>query len=195
MFPLEFKSKRFRMRLLRRADYARWKSAYMHMLPRQNEFDEEAKKSKELGRAEYFTFLKRSEGFRKSGAIYHFGIFEKKTGRLMGFVMISLVLRFNVQSARISYHIFNNYWKHGYATEAVDAAIDYGLRKMKLHRLEAEIEPHNSASVAVARKVGMQFEGLRRKAVYFRGTWHDHAVYAVVAEDRGIRKSKPKIFK
>jgi ribosomal-protein-alanine N-acetyltransferase len=65
---------------------------------------------------------------------------------------------------------------------------------LKLHRLEAEILPHNHASVALVRSIGFQFEGVRRGAVFFDREWHDHAVYALLAEDRGIRNMRPSVF-
>jgi ribosomal-protein-alanine N-acetyltransferase len=191
---LEFQSKRFEFRVYKASDYSRWKSAYESMFPKQNEFDQDQKSHAELTRAAYAKMLAQQERYRKQELIYHFGIFEKKTGRMMGFVLLALVMRFNVQSARISYSIFNNYWKHGYGKEAVQATIDFAFKKLKLHRLEAEILPHNLASVALARGLGFQFEGVRRGAVYFDRRWHDHAVYALLAEDRGARNVRPSVF-
>lgn len=191
---LEFQSKRFILRPYRRGDYPRWLDAHESMFPKQNEFDQDKKPAAELSRKAFLKMLAQHEEHRKAGVIYHFGIFEKRTGRLMGFVLLALVLRFNVQSARLSYSVFNNYWKHGYGKEAVAASIEFAFRKLKLHRLECEILPHNHASVALARALGFQFEGVRRGAVFFDRRWHDHAVYALLAEDRGLRNVKPVIF-
>lgn len=193
-FPLHYSTKRFVLRPFEASDYKAWRAAHEAQLPKQNEFDEEKKTAKELSRVQYNKMLKRFRGFLNKGVIYPYAIFEKKTGRQMGFVLISLVIRFNVQSARIAYTIFNNYWKHGYGYEVANASIEYAFRKMKLHRLEAEILPHNRASIALAKSLGMQYEGIRKRAVYFEQKWHDHAVYAITAEDRGIKNTKPRIF-
>jgi len=194
MPKLEFQTKRFVMRLYRRSDYSKWKNAYEAMFEKQSEFDQDPKSSADLTRQEFAKVLSQHKKYAKPGLIYHFGIFEKKTGRLMGFMLLALVLRFNVQSARISYVIYNNYWKHGYGRETVSAAISFAFRKMKLHRLEAEILPHNHASIALVRSLGFQFEGVRRGAVYFDRKWHDHAVYALLAEDKGLKNIRPSIF-
>lgn len=191
---LEFQSKRFVLRIYKPADYTKWRDAHLAMFPKQNEFDQDTKEAAELTRQKYQKLLKQQAKYRKQGMIFHFGIFEKKTGRMMGFVLLALVLRFNVQSARISYSIFNNYWKHGYGKEAVQASIDYAFRKLKLHRLEAEILPHNHASVALVRGLGFRFEGVRRGAVFFQRKWHDHAIYALLAEDRGHKNMRPSVF-
>ncbi|MGZ3694168.1 MAG: GNAT family N-acetyltransferase, partial [Bdellovibrionota bacterium] len=134
-----FESTRFVLRLYRASDYDVWKSAYMSMEAKRNEFDLEKKTSKELRKPEFLKFVKKNQNLAKEGELYHFGVFEKRTGRLMGFVLLGLVIRYNVQSARLSYTIFNNYWKHGYGREAAEAAIRFGFRKLLLHRLEAEI--------------------------------------------------------
>ena len=112
----------------------------------------------------------------------------------MGMVYLSLVIRYNVQSARVSYFIFNNYWRHGYGHEVVSALLNFSFKKLKLHRVEAEIQLHNRASIALAKRLKMQLEGLRRKAVFLNHKWHDHVIYAVLEEDYGIKPSKPLIF-
>jgi len=189
-----FSSKRFIMRPYVLSDYPAWRSAFEASFPKQNEFDLDKKSPADLKISEYKKFLKQNDGFRKSGIIYQFGVFEKKTGCLMGFVLLALVIRFNVQSARISYTVFNNYWKHGYGREIVKAALEFAFRKLKLHRVEAEILPGNRASIALAKSIGFQAEGVRRGAVYFDRKWHDHLVYSILSEDLGIKNRKPSVF-
>lgn len=128
---------------------------------------------------------------RRRDAIYCFGIFERVAGSLIGQIQIAFPLRFNVQSARLSFEIYNNHWRQGFGKESVSAAIRFAFAKLKLHRLESEIQPRNAASIALARSVGMHFEGVRKKAVYFDGKWHDHAIYAITAENYGIIGMKP----
>jgi len=186
-----FATKRFLVRPLVFSDYMTWSNAYDSMFPKQSEYDEEH--PKDLSREGFRKLLRKSQDFRKRKVIYAYGIFEKKTGRLMGNLWMSLVVRYSVQSARIAYSIFNNYWKRGYGQEAVEGAILFAFKKLKLHRLEAEIQPGNRGSIALAKGLGMEYEGLRRKAVYIDGKWIDHQIYAIVAEDRGIRM-RPAVF-
>lgn len=190
----QFTSKQFVIRPYALADYPVWKSAYEAALIKQNEFDLDRKSAAELKKSIFTKFVRLNDDHRKKGVIYHFGVFERRTGRLMGFVLLALVARFNVQSARISYTVFNNYWKHGYGREIAEATTLFAFRKLKLHRVEAEILPHNRASIALARSLGFQSEGLRRGAVYFNRKWHDHVVYAILAEDKGFKSAKPSIF-
>lgn len=193
--PLQFESKRFYMRPLRISDYETWKAAHLSAQTKQNEFDQERKSISDLTKKEFRKFLNKNETFQKENVIYYFGIFEKKTGRLLGNILFAFILRFNVQSARISYALFNNYWKHGFGKEAVSSAADFAFKKLKLHRVEAEIQPHNRASIALVKSIGFQSEGLRRGAVFFNRKWHDHMIYALLAEDKGIKDARPKILR
>jgi ribosomal-protein-alanine N-acetyltransferase len=186
-----FSTPRFLVRPLNASDYIAWSNGYDSMFPKQNEYDEE--KPKDLTRAGFRKLLKKNKDFQKKRVIYPYGIFEKKTGRLMGHLWISLLVRYNVQSARIAYSIFNNYWKRGYGHEVVEAAIQFAFRRLRLHRLEAEIQAGNRGSIALAKAIGMQYEGFRRKAVFLDGKWVDHQIYSIVAEDRGI-KMRPSVF-
>lgn len=192
---MQFESKRFVIRAFKDSDFASWHTAYSFMFAKQNDFDEEKKSKGDLTKPKFKKFLNKAQKFKKSGDIFQFGIFEKRTGRLMGHMMFALVVRYNVQSSRLSYSIFNNYWKHGYGKEVVSAAIKFGFLKMHLHRIELEILPNNRASIALAKSLRFQSEGIRRGAVYLNHKWMDHAVYALVAEDVGIKNMKPKIFK
>ena len=191
---LKFETKRFIIRPYLATDYITWRRAYENMLPKQSEFDDDKKSERELSRVEFRKLLRKYSDWRKTERILFLGVFEKKTGRLIGYTLISLIERFNVQSARIAYFIFNNYWKHGFGKEATLGTIDFAFRKLKLHRIEAEIQPHNRASVGLVNSLGFQFEGLRRKAVYFNRAWHDHVIYALIADDLGIKNTKPIFY-
>ncbi|NUM87967.1 MAG: GNAT family N-acetyltransferase [Bdellovibrionales bacterium] len=188
-----FRTGRFLVRPFQAGDYARWKAAYLAQFPKQNEFDEDPKRARELTRLEFAKMLRKHRRFRQDRVIYWYAVVERKTGRLVGQVLLALVERYNVQSARISYFIFNNYWKHGFGHEVADGVVEFAFRRLKLHRLDAEILPGNRASVALARRIGMQPEGVRRRAVYVKGRWRDHLIWAITAEDRGI-VMRPLVF-
>ena len=58
---------------------------------------------------------------------------------------------------------------------------------MKLHRMEAQVQPENTASRKLLEGLGFVREGVKRKSVKLHGVWKDHEVYALLAEE------KPKI--
>ena len=75
----------------------------------------------------------------------------------------------------LGYRLARRYWGHGYASEAVTATIDYGFDILGLTRLVATIDPHNTASLRVAQKVGMVY----KKDVMFEGYTHPDRVYVL----------------
>ena len=72
--------------------------------------------------------------------------------------------------------------------EAVRAAIDIAFHDLKLHRVEAGVEPRNRRSILLARSLGLRKEGLKKRAVQLRAnTWVDLVVYAATSEDFGSK--------
>lgn len=119
------------------------------------------------------------------------GIFEKKSGSLVGIVNVIPHARTILQTAAIGYVIYNNHWRKGYATEAVKAVTVFAFKNLKFHRLTAEIDVTNKRSIGLSRKLGYRQEARANKLVYETGRWHDCFIFTTTAEDWGIRNTKP----
>jgi ribosomal-protein-alanine N-acetyltransferase len=61
-------------------------------------------------------------------------------------------------------------------------AFGKGNRDLKLHRLEADIQPKNEASLGLARAVGFEREGASCAYVLLNDRWRDHERYAITSE-------------
>ena len=85
-----------------------------------------------------------------------------------------------VKAAKLGYTIRADRWGKGYATDATQRMIRFGFQELGLHRISAAIGPDNAASIAVARKLGMQYEGRIRDHVFTNGAWRDSDLYAVL---------------
>ncbi|MCC2678665.1 MAG: N-acetyltransferase [Pseudobdellovibrio sp.] len=184
------KTKRVVVRPLELSDYETWKSSHLEMLSPQNTWDLTAKTEKELTRAQYKKLLAGRAKFRKKDYFYDMGIFNLR-GDLVGTVSIMEVTRGISHTAYLGYRIFNKYWGKGYGTDAAKAMIDIGFKEIKLHRIEAGIEPKNKRSIRLARTLGMRKEGLKKRAIYLRGQWVDLLMFTLTTEDVGI-KFNPK---
>ncbi|MEH7072953.1 GNAT family N-acetyltransferase [Neobacillus drentensis] len=108
---------------------------------------------------------------------YMFGIF-KCEGQLIGTINLFHVLRGSLQSAFIGYFLDKKHNGKGYTTEAVKLLVDYAFKKLRLHRIEAGVMPHNIGSIRVLEKSGFHKEGLAVKNVKINGKWEDHQVLA-----------------
>lgn len=75
--------------------------------------------------------------------------------------------------------------------EGLALMLDYAFRQLRLHRLEAKIQPGNVASIALVERLGFQREGYCRRYLKL-GRWRDHQRWAILAEDwRGGLRSAP----
>jgi [ribosomal protein S5]-alanine N-acetyltransferase len=68
-------------------------------------------------------------------------------------------------------------------TEAIDLILQYAFERLKLHRLEANIQPGNVASLKLVKRAGFIREGFSRRYLKIGGRWRDHERWAIIAED------------
>jgi RimJ/RimL family protein N-acetyltransferase len=97
--------------------------------------------------------------------------------RLIGLVRIGLA---GVKAGKLGYAIRADEWGKGYATDAARSMIEFGFRDLGLHRLSAAIGPDNAASIAVAERLGFQYEGQIRDHVFTNGAWRDSLLYSLL---------------
>ncbi|GIJ30508.1 hypothetical protein Vqi01_56700 [Micromonospora qiuiae] len=100
--------------------------------------------------------------------------------RMIGFARLGLT---GHQAAKLGYAIHADHWGHGYATDAARTIVNYGFRELRLHRITAAIGPDNAASIAVAKRLGMQYEGRLRDHVYTNNAWRDSLLYSILAPE------------
>lgn len=81
--------------------------------------------------------------------------------------------------AELGYMLARNYWGKGLMTAVVKQAIAQGFKDLKIHRIEALVDPQNIASQRVLEKAGMKREGLLKNYVIFKGAVRDRYIYAI----------------
>lgn len=189
--PLFKKSKRLILRPLEIHDYENWVQAYSSMRPPQNEWDETNWIDSELTKAKFKALLKQQLHTRSQDTNYSLGVFLKDDGLLIGQVDFADISRARFQNAYLGYRIFNNFWGHGFATEACEAALQLGFKDLRLHRIEAGIATSNKASIKVAKNIGLKKEGLSKKRLFVNTKWVDLVLYAATCEDFGIKYKFP----
>ncbi len=72
----------------------------------------------------------------------------------------------------------------GLVTEAVRAMVDWAVDVRGIHRVEWRCSPENTASSAVAKRLGMRLEGVLRESFTHRGRAEDVEVWALLASER-----------
>ena len=68
-------------------------------------------------------------------------------------------------------------------SEGLGAAVGHAFTTLKLHRLEANIQPDNLASVRLVERLGFEREGHSKRYLKICGQWRDHDRFAILAED------------
>src|SRR5262245_39262861 len=104
-------------------------------------------------------------------------------GAIVGSINLSQIFRGGFQSAYLGYHVGAEFARQGYASEALDLTLKYAFQTLRLHRLEANIQPSNRASIALVKRAGLVREGFSRRYLKICGRWRDHERWAIIAED------------
>src|SRR5579863_10534788 len=106
---------------------------------------------------------------RQLGTGFGFGIFNQ--GRFIGEITLSSVQRGPLQSAYIGYWIDEALAGQGLMPEAVVTMLQYAFDTLRLHRVEVNIIPRNSASRRVVEKLGVRCEGVAERYLEIDGAW------------------------
>ncbi len=84
--------------------------------------------------------------------------------------------------------VFNpDFHGRGFATEAATALMRLAFGELGLHRLLANLDPRNSASIALCLRLGMRHEAHFVKDLKVRGRWEDTGIYAILEEEWAAR--------
>jgi ribosomal-protein-alanine N-acetyltransferase len=109
---------------------------------------------------------------------------------IVGSVNLSQIFRGGFQSAYLGYYIGAEFAGQGFTSEAVHLVVKYAFERLRLHRLEANIQPSNLKSIAIVKRAGFVREGFSRRYLKVCGRWRDHERWAIIVEDwRAKRKT------
>ena len=108
---------------------------------------------------------------------------DAPTGAIAGVFTVSQIVRGAFQSAFLGYYASAAFAGRGYMREAIGLVLDYSFGALALHRLEANIQPANARSVALARSAGFRLEGYSPRYLLIGGQWRDHERYALTADE------------
>lgn len=120
---------------------------------------------------------------RRSRGPLHYGytVRREDTGELAGFVNITNIVRGVFQSAYLGYYAFAGHEGQGLMRAGLRLALREAFGELKLHRVEANIQPGNVASIALAKSCGFRQEGFSLRYLKIRGRWRDHQRWAILA--------------
>jgi ribosomal-protein-alanine N-acetyltransferase len=103
--------------------------------------------------------------------------------RLVGQISLGTITRGPLLSTYMGYWIGSAHAGRGYMTEAIALALRRAFGALALHRVEANIQPHNEPSRAVVKKNGFRLEGFSPRYLKIDDRWADHERWAITIED------------
>ena len=140
--------------------------------------------------AHYASFVARYDGRMATHA--GFLLLRNDDGALAGVFNFSEIVRGLFQSAYLGYYAFAPLAGDGYMTEGLTLALDVAFRKLKLHRVEVNVQPTNRRSLALVERAGFTREGFSRRYVKIGGRWRDHVRFAMLAEDWAMLRKRAR---
>jgi ribosomal-protein-alanine N-acetyltransferase len=105
----------------------------------------------------------------------------KGSDEMVGVINISNIVRGLFQSAYLGYYAFDGFERQGLMREGLRAVVRHAFGRLKLHRLEANIQPGNAPSRALVKSCGFELEGYSPRYLKIGGRWRDHERWAIRA--------------
>lgn len=127
-------------------------------------------------------FIKRYKEEFEAGEEITWGIELRDTKELIGICCLGNFDN-GARRAEIEYDLVHDKWNKGYATEAVEAMVKFGLSQMNLNRIEAFITPGNDASLKVLEKLNFTKEGIVRERDLIKGKLEDGIMMFIIQKD------------
>jgi [ribosomal protein S5]-alanine N-acetyltransferase len=112
-------------------------------------------------------------------------------GAIVGYMNISQIVRGAFQNAFLGYGAVAAYAGQGYMSEGLQLVLARAFAGLRLHRLEANIQPGNAASIALVHKAGFVREGFAERYLKIGGRWRDHEHWVIRAEQWRARSRRP----
>jgi ribosomal-protein-alanine N-acetyltransferase len=136
---------------------------------------------------EFQAYLRRYEQPNEESLL----ICVRGTGAIAGVVNINSIIRGRFQSGSLAYAAFAPTAGQGYLSEGLDLVVRYAFEQLRLHRLEAQIQPENHASLNLVRRVGFRKEGYSPELLFIDGAWRDHERWAITSSMLEIAPTDP----
>ncbi|MDX2144923.1 MAG: GNAT family protein [Rhodospirillaceae bacterium] len=119
----------------------------------------------------------------EEGRTYGFCLGRLEDDALIGVVNINDVILGGLRGGSLGYYIGTDYARRGYMTEGLALVLDHAFTALDLHRIEANVQPANLASLALIKRLGFRKEGFSPAYLQIDGVWRDHERWAILADE------------
>ncbi len=102
---------------------------------------------------------------------------------VVGVININDIILGGFRSGHLGYYASAPYSRRGYMSAGLALVLDQAFTTLGLHRIEANIQPGNDASLALVRRLGFRKEGFSLGYLKIGGEWRDHERWAILADE------------
>ncbi|MET0343705.1 MAG: GNAT family protein [Polyangiales bacterium] len=122
---------------------------------------------------------------RRGDTFLPLGLFDTTSHQILGVFNLSQIFMGPFCSAYLGYYAFAPHHGRGYMREGMTLLLRLAFGHVGLHRVEANIQPENTASIALVQRTGFQREGYSPGYLFIAGAWRDHERWAMRRELMG----------
>jgi [ribosomal protein S5]-alanine N-acetyltransferase len=115
----------------------------------------------------------------------------RDTGAIAGMININTIVRGRFQCGSLAYAAFAPAAGRGYLSEGVGLVVRHAFEHLRLHRLEANIQPENHASLRLVQRAGFRYEGRSPELLFIDGAWRDHERWALTSTMADLASAGP----
>lgn len=101
---------------------------------------------------------------------------------IAGVINLNEIVMGNLRSAYLGYYVFKGFDRQGFMSDGMKLLLEHAFKKLKFHRLEANIQPRNRASIGLVKSIGFQKEGYSPRYLKVKNRWRDHERWAITIE-------------
>ena len=129
-------------------------------------------------RAQFSAYLRRARRRTERA----FLVCRREDRAIAGVINVSQIFYGNFRSAYLGYYAGAPFMGEGYMREGLLLVLRHAFDTLGLHRLEANIQPANRASIRLVKRIGFRREGFSPRYLKILGRWRDHERWAITAE-------------
>jgi len=122
-----------------------------------------------------------SESYDKETGIM-WGLVEKLSNSFVGYFGFWRMIPEHCR-AEIGYALKPEFWGKGFMYETINRMVRFGFDEMRLHSIEANVNPANEKSKRVLEKIGFKKEAHFRENYLFNGEFLDSIIYSLLEKD------------
>ena len=139
-----------------------------------------------VGLAETREYLAAIDAGRERGDLLQWGIEHMAEARIIGTTTLFHIDR-EQGRAEIGYILASPYWGQGLANEALTRVLLHARDGMQMRRIEADVDPRNSASLRCSERLGFVREGYAHERWVVAGEIQDAVLLGLLLRDLVVR--------